>query len=88
MTTESPATPPATTSSTSTTLISTTSDKPVDKGIQSTEFWTTILVTVAGLFLIGYGAVKEKDNLMMVGSGLAGLPTIGYNVSRGLAKKS
>lgn len=56
-------------------------------GIRTTEFWLTVLVAVAGLVLIGLGAVKDNEALVYTGAALLVGPQAAYSLARGVAKK-
>jgi len=60
--------------------------KLVKPGVKSTEFWITILITIlgAGLALMPEGHWSHG----VAGAVMAALAGLGYNVSRGLAKRS
>lgn len=58
--------------------------KQVKPGYKTTEFW----LTIATYLLSGLALVFSNSNVGTVLSSLvAGLATVGYSVSRGIAKK-
>lgn len=65
----------------------TTTSKAVEPGWQTTEFWQSLLATAAGIGLIVFGVVKDKDIALQWGVTLAGLSAGGYALGRGIAKK-
>ena len=56
-------------------------------GIKTSEFWLSLISTIAGIGLIIYGVVVDKDNAVMIGGVLAGLPTSAYTVGRSVIKR-
>ena len=62
-------------------------EKSVKPGYKTTEFWMTALATVVGL-VAASGVVPDESGLSkLLGLALLGLSQMGYNVSRGLAKR-
>lgn len=57
-------------------------------GHMTTEFWLSLPVVLAGMFLVVWGAIKGDTAIITIGGGLAGLPSGAYSLSRGLAKRS
>ncbi len=60
---------------------------PVKSGFKSSEFYVSILVAIAGLFLMVYGEIKDRDTLIIVGSGLLGTTGIVYPAARTIQKR-
>lgn len=58
----------------------------VKPGYKTSEFWKSLIMSMAGVGLVVYGAVESKADVMDIGLLLAGIPVAGYAVSRGLAK--
>jgi hypothetical protein len=58
--------------------------KQIKSGYKTTEFW----LTIAAYLLSGIAVVYSDSNVGTILSSLvAGLATLGYSVSRGIAKK-
>jgi hypothetical protein len=55
-------------------------------GFQTSEFWMGMISQFAGVGLIVYGAIKGDTAIIGIGASLAGLPSVGYSVGRGIAK--
>lgn len=62
-------------------------DTPNKPGYQTSEFWITILLCVAGVGLLAYGVIDNNSNGMTTGGALLVAAGVGYPVSRGIAKK-
>lgn len=60
---------------------------PPASGVKTSEFWQGLLVVMAGVFLIVFGAISNNDSLVSTGSILAGVQGVGYTAVRSLLKK-
>ena len=60
---------------------------PVRPGWQTTEFWQAILTTAAGLGLLVYGIVSDRDVAIQWGAALAGISAGAYTVGRSILKR-
>lgn len=65
----------------------------IKAGYKTTEFWMTIASAVCGILVVMGKITPEQSVATMtgvttyVGAAIAVIPTIGYIVSRGIAKK-
>ena len=57
-------------------------------GYKTTEFWLTVVATILGL-LFASGVISEGSEVdKILGMAATILTSMGYSISRGLAKKS
>lgn len=55
-------------------------------GVRTSEFWTSVIASTAGIGLVVYGAVQDKSEVMDIGLIMAGISIPAYAISRGIAK--
>lgn len=65
----------------------TTSTTTIQPGYKTSEFWQSMIVTVAGAACFVWGVVKSDNSAMMAGLGVMGVSSGAYSLSRGVAKR-
>lgn len=60
-------------------------DKP---GYKTTEFWLTLAAAMVGLFIASGAVGSDHIAMKIAGFAAAALASLGYSVSRGIAKKA
>lgn len=64
----------------------TTTVTTVQPGWKTSEFWQSIVVTVAGAAAFVWGIINGNEFAMMTGLGVMGVSSGAYSLSRGRAK--
>lgn len=60
---------------------------PIKPGFKTTEFWFTALAQIVGLLMASGAFADDSIIAKIVGLAAMALSTLGYQVSRGMAKK-